>query len=304
MPNTIPHLSYFPQGVILSQHRIEEMLLASLALYPQIEMQRGLTPVSLEYDASETEVDLAFPITLSLRPVKKKRSMRRLSSTPLLPCPFAQARLVKPLEINQPGGKIISTLSSEPLIRYTVQPTLDYSVSSEVLMRKRQRMNHPINKCSSESTLHDKSPAKKDAIHMVKAKYMIGCDGAHSWIRNQLGIQMKGEQTDYIWGVIDIVPITNFPDIRSRCAIHSAESGNIMLIPREGRLVRLYCQLKKIEIGQEARFDRSKITEETIFKTAQEIFKPYTLEYKYCDNWTVYQVRLEKQEAPPTFLPS
>jgi phenol 2-monooxygenase len=33
----------------------------------------------------------------------------------------------------------------------------------------------------------------------VRAKYMIGCDGAHSWVRNQLGYKLEGEQTDYIW---------------------------------------------------------------------------------------------------------
>jgi phenol 2-monooxygenase len=33
----------------------------------------------------------------------------------------------------------------------------------------------------------------------VRAKYMIGCDGAHSWTRKQLGFALEGEQTDYIW---------------------------------------------------------------------------------------------------------
>lgn len=33
----------------------------------------------------------------------------------------------------------------------------------------------------------------------VRAKYMIGCDGAHSWTRNQLGYKLEGEQTDYVW---------------------------------------------------------------------------------------------------------
>lgn len=36
-------------------------------------------------------------------------------------------------------------------------------------------------------------------IETVKAKYVIGCDGAHSWTRRQLGFVMEGEQTDYIW---------------------------------------------------------------------------------------------------------
>lgn len=33
----------------------------------------------------------------------------------------------------------------------------------------------------------------------VRAKYMIGCDGAHSWTRRQLGYKLEGEQTDYVW---------------------------------------------------------------------------------------------------------
>jgi phenol 2-monooxygenase (NADPH) len=34
---------------------------------------------------------------------------------------------------------------------------------------------------------------------VVKAKYLVGADGAHSWVRGQLGplFQLKGEQTDY-----------------------------------------------------------------------------------------------------------
>ena len=47
---------------------------------------------------------------------------------------------------------------------------------------------------------------------IIKAKYVVGCDGAHSWTRKALGpeFEMQGEMTDYIWGVLDIVPITDF----------------------------------------------------------------------------------------------
>jgi phenol 2-monooxygenase len=47
---------------------------------------------------------------------------------------------------------------------------------------------------------------------VVKAKYVVGCDGAHSWTRKALGpeFELQGEMTDYIWGVLDIVPITDF----------------------------------------------------------------------------------------------
>ena len=134
-----------------------------------------------------------------------------------------------------------------------------------------------------------KSRGKEGTTEIIRAKYMIGCDGAHSWTRRQLGFQMQGEQTDFIWGVLDIVPITNFPDIRMRCAIHSAESGTVMVIPRENKLVRLYIQLNEVNsAGQQ--LERAKITPEIILKAAQRIISPYELAYDYCDWWTAYQI--------------
>lgn len=55
---------------------------------------------------------------------------------------------------------------------------------------------------------------KAGRTETVKAKYMLGADGARSWVRQQLGFKLEGESTDYIWGVLDIIPITDFPDIR------------------------------------------------------------------------------------------
>jgi len=100
---------------------------------------------------------------------------------------------------------------------------------------------------------------------------------------------MEGEQTDYIWGVLDIMPITNLPDIRLRCAIHSADSGSVMIIPRENKLVRFYIQLNEMNrTGHHV--DRSQITPEIILKAAQKIMSPYKLAYDYCDWWTAYQI--------------
>lgn len=123
---------------------------------------------------------------------------------------------------------------------------------------------------------------------IVKAKYMIGCDGAHSWTRKQLGFKLEGEQTDYIWGVLDIIPITNFPDIRMRCTIHSASSGSMMVIPRENKLVRLYIQITTTEKG--AKVERSAINPKMILEAARGTIAPYKLDYEYCDWWTAYQI--------------
>ncbi|ROW00013.1 hypothetical protein VPNG_08352 [Cytospora leucostoma] len=127
-------------------------------------------------------------------------------------------------------------------------------------------------------------------VEIVHAKYVIGCDGARSWTRRQLGFELEGDSTDYIWGVMDIIPITDFPDIRMRCAIHSADDGSLMVIPRENRLVRLYIQLKQVTPDASGRADRSKITPDLIFGAARNIMKPYQLDYEYCDWWTAYQI--------------
>lgn len=61
-----------------------------------------------------------------------------------------------------------------------------------------------------EGDLLRNSRRRSGSTETIRAKYMIGCDGAHSWTRRQLEFTMEGEQTDLIWGVLDVVPITDF----------------------------------------------------------------------------------------------
>ena len=51
---------------------------------------------------------------------------------------------------------------------------------------------------------------QKDILEEIRAKYVLGCDGAHNWTRNQLGVPLEGQHTDHVWGVMDILPLTNF----------------------------------------------------------------------------------------------
>lgn len=138
----------------------------------------------------------------------------------------------------------------------------------------------------ASARLHDKA----GSTETIQAKYVVGCDGARSWVRNWLGFELKGDSTDYIWGVLDVIPITNFPDIRMRCAIHSASSGSLMVIPRENGLVRLYIQLTTTNNEGGKKVDRSTINPDVILASAQRIIHPYKLTYRYCDWWTAYQI--------------
>ena len=74
-----------------------------------------------------------------------------------------------------------------------------------------------VNTTSSESTRsiangipHTGQNEAKGRLERIRAKYVVGCDGAHSWTRAQLGLSLEGNMTDHIWGVMDILPLTNF----------------------------------------------------------------------------------------------
>ena len=74
-----------------------------------------------------------------------------------------------------------------------------------------------------------------------------------------------------------------------RCARHSAESGSVVVIPRENKLVRLCIQLTEVDRAEQ-QINRSNINLEMILKAAQKIMSQYSLRYKYCDWWTAYQI--------------
>lgn len=47
-------------------------------------------------------------------------------------------------------------------------------------------------------------------MEIIHARYLVACDGAHSWVRHQLGVQSEGKSDGSTWGVLDIAPITDF----------------------------------------------------------------------------------------------
>ncbi|GLB41636.1 putative phenol hydroxylase, C-terminal dimerisation domain [Lyophyllum shimeji] len=127
---------------------------------------------------------------------------------------------------------------------------------------------------------------------VVRAKYVIGADGAHSWVRRSFNIEMEGEQTDYVWGVVDMIPDTDLPDIRNKCAIHS-NHGSCMLIPREGDKVRLYIQVGSRDAldPTSGRLDKDQMNPEKLLNIARKAFAPYYLNTpKDIEWWTMYRI--------------
>ena len=124
----------------------------------------------------------------------------------------------------------------------------------------------------------------------VRAKYVVGCDGARSAVRDAIGAVPHGDFANHAWGVVDMLATTDFPDIRLKAAIQSADEGNILLIPREGGyLVRLYVDLGEINPDRRDNF-RDKHTQDSVIATAQRVLRPYTLDVKSVVWFAVYQV--------------
>ncbi|HZR85540.1 MAG TPA: FAD-binding monooxygenase [Bradyrhizobium sp.] len=126
-------------------------------------------------------------------------------------------------------------------------------------------------------------------VETVKARYVIGCDGARSTVRKAIGRELHGDSANHAWGVMDVLAVTDFPDIRFKTLIQSAADGSVLIIPREGGyMVRIYVELAKLEVGE--RVANRNITAEQVIAKAQRIFKPYTLDVKEIAWWSVYEI--------------
>jgi phenol 2-monooxygenase len=94
---------------------------------------------------------------------------------------------------------------------------------------------------------------------------------------------MVGDSSDSVWGVMDIYPITNFPDIRKKAMLISKNDGNLMIIPREGdELVRFYIELP----GTTAR----DVTEQSLIDKVKRIFAPYDIDVAHTAWWSAYVI--------------
>jgi phenol 2-monooxygenase (NADPH) len=123
----------------------------------------------------------------------------------------------------------------------------------------------------------------------IRAKYVVGCDGARSGTRAAIGRELVGDAMDQTWGVMDVLAVTDFPDIRVKCAIHSANQGNIIIIPREGGyLVRFYVALDNVR-DKEMLENRS-VTPEKLAEVVNRILHPYRIEVRDVGWWSVYEI--------------
>ena len=123
---------------------------------------------------------------------------------------------------------------------------------------------------------------------VIRAKYVAGCDGARSGVREAIGRTHVGGSAAHAWGVMDVLVNTDFPDWRTKCAINSA-AGNILHIPREGGyLSRMYIDLGEVAEDDDHRVRKTPVEE--IIRKANDILYPYSIDVQQVAWHSVYEV--------------
>jgi phenol 2-monooxygenase len=139
-----------------------------------------------------------------------------------------------------------------------------------------------------EVVLRRTDPDQTGEAMRVRARYVVGCDGARSTVRRAIGRTLSGDSANQIWGVMDLLAVTDFPDARCKSVIQS-ERGNIVLIPREGGyLARYYIELGELAPGERTA-DR-RISVDDLVTAARRILHPYTLDVGEVVWWSVYEI--------------
>ncbi|PRP79076.1 hypothetical protein PROFUN_13178 [Planoprotostelium fungivorum] len=186
------------------------------------------------------------------------------------------------------GVSYIEKIFSEELKRVS-GVSVERSIEPISLQIDRETIHDPHSKPIHVQLMHrraDGSIYNED----IQVKYLIGCDGAHSWVRRTLGIPMIGESSESVWGVVDTMCVSDFPDIRCCCTVQSSASGTLKIIPREKGIVRFYVQLRQYSPVADT-MDRSSVTSSEIIEAARNILKPYSLVvHREMIGQTVYRV--------------
>ena len=124
---------------------------------------------------------------------------------------------------------------------------------------------------------------------IIRANYVVGCDGARSNVRKAIGGELHGDAAHQAWGVMDILANTDFPDVRQKCLITSASEGNVLILPREGGyLFRMYVELDKLNADE--RVANRNLRQEHIIAAANRIMAPYTIDVKEVVWWSIYEI--------------
>lgn len=83
-----------------------------------------------------------------------------------------------------------------------------------------------------------------DANRGVRAAYVLGADGAKSFVRKAIGATFTGTKPEMLWAVLDTMIETDFPECPEIITFQLNGQSRVSWIPRERGLCRFYVLLE------------------------------------------------------------
>ena len=159
----------------------------------------------------------------------------------------------------------------------------DYSWAVQGLTIDTTTDDHPV------TVMLENTGVNAGETAVVRANYVVGCDGARSNVRKVIGGELHGDTAHQAWGGMAVLANTDFPDVRQKCLITSAHEGNVLILPREGGyLFRMYVELDKL--NPDERVANRNLTVDHVIAAANRIMRPYTIDVKEVVWWSIYEI--------------
>ncbi|KAF4581787.1 hypothetical protein EYR40_002805 [Pleurotus pulmonarius] len=166
-----------------------------------------------------------------------------------------------------------------------VTPDPEYPVRVAV-----ETLSAPLDKRDQGVHLHQSTSSET-----IQAKYLVGADGANSWVRRFFDIPLEGDLTESIWGVTDVIVETDFSDCRMKCIIN-APTGTIIVRRPTCEKIRFYVQLSidDCQLTNNGRVDKSHLSSEAsrqmVLKRIQAGMAPFEVKFTHVFWWTIFAI--------------
>ncbi|KAK1148157.1 hypothetical protein N8T08_010799 [Aspergillus melleus] len=130
----------------------------------------------------------------------------------------------------------------------------------------------------------------------VKSKYIVGADGSQSLVRRLANIPFEGDRTDFKWVRIDGDFETDMPDADMGFAsIESPSHGNVLWVQLDHGVKRIGFAMTDEMLAKYG----GRLTEEQAKHEAIESMKPFKMDIKAVEWWTLYSIN---QRVADTFF--
>ncbi|KAH8432779.1 uncharacterized protein LDX57_010406 [Aspergillus melleus] len=132
-------------------------------------------------------------------------------------------------------------------------------------------------------------------VSTVRSKYIVGADGSQSLVRRLANIPFEGDRTEFKWVRIDGYFETDMPDADMGFAsIESPSHGNVLWVQLDHGVKRIGFATTEEMLAKYG----GKLTEEQAKHEAIESMKPFKLDIKSVEWWTLYSIN---QRVADTF---